>query len=132
MGLIPVIESLLQLHGRFPQKAAKLLLRNCQRVRLLHGMGDKVDPARQNLPHGADLGGNPLDTVNHRPILLAENDIAVLAHQLHNQTLAPHIAHLVQMLQNKFHNPLQPRLADLHNAGASDMLAQQHTEARSR
>ena len=40
-----------------------------------------------------------LDAVDDGAVLSAENDVAVLAHDFHNQFLAAQVPHLVQVLQ---------------------------------
>ena len=54
-----------------------------------------------------------LDAVQDSSVLFAEDDIAVLAHKLHDQPLAAQIPQIVQMLDLKFDDPLKPRLAYL-------------------
>ena len=87
-------------------------------------------PSRQNLAHGADLHGDMFDTVEDRAVRAAENDIAVFSHQFDDKQLAAEVTHLVQMFDLKMNTAFQTRLADGHDASASDVLAKQHAEIR--
>ena len=66
----------------------KILPGHGEGVKLVHGVGDKVFPPGQYLPHGTHLRGNMLDAVYNPALLIAENNIAVLSHDFHNQCLA--------------------------------------------
>ena len=66
--------------------------------------------------------------VQDGPIFFAEDNVAVLPHQFHNQTFPAHIAHLVQMFDGKFNDPFQAGLLHLDNPPGTDVLAQKHTE----
>ena len=72
-----------------------------------------------------------LDAVQDHTLVIAENNVAVLAHQLHDQNLVADISKLVQMLQLKFHHTLQSRLPDACDPGAADVFAEQHAEVGS-
>ena len=73
-----------------------------------------------------------LDAVENCAVLLAENDVAVLSHQLNDQALASQISELVEMLDLKVDDSLKTRLADLHDSAGADMFSQEHAEIRSR
>ena len=57
--------------------------------------GDKVGSAGKYFPHGAHLGGDVLDAVDDDIVFIAENNIAVFAHQLHIQIFYAGIAHFI-------------------------------------
>lgn len=69
-----------------------------------------------------------LDAVQDHILVIAENNVAVLAHQLHDQNLVAHVAQLVEMLQLKFHYTFQFRLADGCDPCTADVLAKKHAE----
>ena len=56
---------------------------------------DKIHPPRKDFTHGADLCGDMFDGVQDHAVLLAENNIAVLAHQLDDQKLAADITQFI-------------------------------------
>ena len=57
--------------------------------------GDEVGSAGKHFPHGAHLGGDVLDAVDDDIVFIAENNIAVFAHQLHIQIFYAGIAHFI-------------------------------------
>ena len=73
---------------------------------------------------------NVLDTVEDHAVFVAEDDVAVLAHQFYDQEFLTGIAHLIAVFQFKFHNTFHAGLADTADAGTADMLAEKHTEVR--
>ena len=73
---------------------------------------------------------NVLDTVEDHAVFVAEDDVAVLAHQFYDQELLTGIAHLIAVFQLKFYNTFHAGLADTADAGTADMLAEKHTEVR--
>ena len=75
------------------------LLSDRKRIFFGNGLGDEVGSSRKYLADRADLGGHMLDAVDDGAVLSAENDVAVLAHDFHNQFLAAQVPHLVQVLQ---------------------------------
>ena len=99
-------------------------------IQLVLGMGNEISPARQHFPDGADRQGHMLDAVQDHAVLPAENQVAVLAHQLHDQGFPAEIPHLVQMFDMEMKNALQRGLGHSHDASAPQMLAEQHTETR--
>ena len=64
-------------------------------IELFLCLRNKVRTAGKYLAHGAGLGGYALDAVNDRAVVIAENEIAVLAHQFQDKILAAEIAHLI-------------------------------------
>ena len=50
---------------------------------------------RKDFTHGADLCGDMIDGVQDHAVLLAENNIAVLAHQFDDQKLAADITQFI-------------------------------------
>ena len=65
----------------------------------MHGVRDKVISAWKYLSDRAHLRRYMLDAVQDSPGLIAENDIAVLAHDLNDQCLLADITELIQMLK---------------------------------
>ena len=61
------------------------------------------------------------------PSEVQENNIAVFAHDLHDQILAAKIAKLIQMLDCKMNDPLQFGLPDIHDPAVCNVLSQKHT-----
>ena len=122
------VQCLVQRLGRIGQKKDKILFRCQQGIFFFHGAGDKIIPSRQHLPDRADLGGYVFDAVDDFITLVAENNIAVLSHQLHDQMLPAQISEIIRMLQRKVDDPLKIRLNHGYDPGRADMLAQQHTE----
>ena len=61
-------------------------------------------------------------------IIITEDNVAVLSHQFHNENLMAYITKFVQVLQLKFYNTLQTRLAYRSDPGASDVLAEKHAK----
>lgn len=53
-----------------------------------------------------------LDAVQDHSLVITENNIAVLSHQLYHQEFAAEIAHIVEMLDLKGEYPFQARLGD--------------------
>ena len=93
-------------------------------------MGNEVGPTRQHLPDRTDCQGYVLDAVEDCTVLLGENQVAVLAHQLHDQGLAAEIPHFIQMLDMKMENSLERGLGDRDDAPAAQVLSKQHAKAR--
>ena len=50
-----------------------------------------------------------------RPYAWSEDQVTVLAHQLHDQRLVSQIPHFIQMLNIDMHDTLQPRLGNVHD-----------------
>lgn len=48
----------------------------------------------------------------------------MLSHNLYDQLLPAEITQLVQMLNRKVNDPFQPRLINVDNSAAADMLSQ--------
>ena len=99
-----------------------------QGVQLVLGSGYEIGLARQDFPEGADGGGDMLDAVDNDSFVITEDDVAVLAHDLHHQSLLPQIPHFVQMLYAQMHDTLQTRLGNVRDAAVLEMLAQEHAE----
>ena len=91
-------------------------------------MGDEIILAGKHLPDGADHTGNVLDAVDDYVIFIAEDNIAVFAHQLYDELFGSQIPHFVQMLDSEIQNPFHARLCDGENPSVLDVLAQQHAE----
>ncbi len=72
------------------------------------------------------------DAVQNHAFLIAEDDIAVLAHDLHDQSFVAEISHFVQVFHVDMDNALQAGLGDGGDASVLQMLAQQHAKSRSR
>ena len=76
------------------------------------------------------MGRDMLDAVQDHSFFVTEDDVAVFAHQLHDQTLSAGITQLIKMLQLKFYNTLHSRLLYIQDTGASDVLSEKHAEVR--
>ena len=76
-----------------------------------------------HLPDGAQLRRHVADAVDDPVFPVHENDIAVLAHHLHDEPFAAQIAHLVQVLDLQVDDALQTRLGDRKDAPAADVLS---------
>ncbi len=59
------------------------------------------------------------------PFFVTEDDVAVLAHQFHDQTLSAGIPQLIKMLSSNFHHTLHSRLFHIKDTGASDVLSEE-------
>ena len=70
------------------------------------------------------------DTVYERVAVIQEDDIAVLAHDLHDQDMGTQIAHLVAVFDRDAQDALQTGLPDRKDASVLKMFAQQHAEGR--
>ena len=108
----------------------ELLLTHSQRIQLILRLRNKILPSRKHLTHRTHMRRNMLDTIQDHSLIITENNITVLAHQLHDKNLLTGIPQLIQMLQLKHHHTLHPRLPDIRNPRTSNMLTQQHTEIR--
>ena len=65
----------------------------------MHGVRDKVISARKYFSDRTHLRRYMLDAVQDPSGLIAENDIAVLAHDFNDQCLLADITELIQMLK---------------------------------
>ena len=74
--------------------------------------------------------GDVLDAVDDLAALRAEDDVAVLSHDLHDEFLAAQIAHFIQMLNGKVDDTLELRLTNINDTSASDMFPQKHAKVR--
>ena len=111
--------------------AAKSLLRDLQRIQtVILRCGNAVGASRQNFTQRTHRSRYVFDAVDDSAVRIAENDIAPLAHQLHDQGFLTQVAHLVQVLDLEVDDALHVRLADLHDPSVCDMLAQKHAEIR--
>ena len=70
------------------------------------------------------------DAVQDHSLFVTEDDVAVLAHQFHDQTLSVGIPQLIKMLHLKFHHALHSSLLHIKDTGASDVLSEKHAEVR--
>ena len=95
---------------------------------LCHGIRYKIFPSGQYFPHGTHLRGHMLDAVDDSALIIAEDDVAVLAHNLDHQLLLAQIAQFIQMLDIKDDDTLQLGLGDAGDPSISDMLAKKHAE----
>ena len=73
-----------------------------------------------------------LDAVDDHVVLVAENDVAVLAHQFDDELLGAKVSHFIQVLDPEIEDPLHPGLGDGKDPAVLDVLAKQHAEAGSR
>ena len=108
----------------------ELLLGNSQRIFFIPSIGNEIFSSGKNLTDRAHMGRDMLDAVQDHAFFVTEDDVAVLAHQLHDQTLSAGIPQLIKMLQLKFHHTLHSRLLHIKDTGASDVLSEKHAEVR--
>ena len=92
-------------HWLCTKQGMKLGFWNCERICFFHGVRDEIVPSGQHFPDRTHLGGDMFDAVNDRSVWSTENNIAVFAHDLHDQILAAKIAKLIQMLDCKMNDP---------------------------
>ena len=108
----------------------ELRLGNSQRIFFIPGIGNEIFSPGKNLTDRAHMGRDMLDAVQDHSLFVTEDDVAVLAHQLHDQTLSAGIPQLIKMLQLKFHHTLHSGLLYIQDAGTSDVLSEKHAEIR--
>ena len=77
-----------------------------QGIQLVLSMGNKVRLAGQDLSYTADRSGYMLDAVDDHIIVVTEDQVTVLAHQLHDQRLVTQIPHFVEMFDIDMHDTL--------------------------
>ncbi len=70
------------------------------------------------------------DTVDNLFFVIAENNIAVLAHNLNNKMFYAQVAKLVKMLDLDIEDALKTGLGDWKDSRAVKMFAKQHAEIR--
>ena len=70
------------------------------------------------------------DTVDDHSLFIAENNIAVFAHDLNDQGFAAQISKFIQVLDLEADDPLQGRLGNAYDAAICNMFSQKHTEIR--
>ena len=89
------IDRLCKLHRLGKDALAECILCGRERVELFLCLCNKIRTAGKYLAYGAGLCGYTLDAVNDRAIVITENEIAVLAHQLEYKILVTEVAHLI-------------------------------------
>ncbi len=99
-----------------------------QGIFLFLRLRDKIGLAGQHLTDGADQPGDMLDGVDDFVLFIAENDVAVLAHDFCDQLFMPQVSHFIQMLDLKADDAFQTGLGDGNDAPVLHMLAQKHAE----
>ena len=87
-----------------------------QGVQLVLCLRDKIGLAGENLADGADSGRDTLDAVDDCIVIVAENNVAVLAHDFDHESLMAEVAHLVHMLDLDMDDTLQTRLGNIRDA----------------
>ena len=126
------VQCLVQRHGFLLHFSAKRRIvhrvKECVRVFFILGMGNEIFPAGKHLAHRAYHAGNMLDAVDDLILVVAEDNIAVLAHDLNDERLAAEISQLVQVLQFEVKDTLQSRLGDVDDPCVLKVLAQKHAE----
>jgi len=65
-------------------------------------------------------------------LIIAEDDVAVFAHDLNDKGLAAEVAKLIQVFNLEINDTFQSWLCDRDNPSVAQMLAQKHAEVRSR
>ncbi len=78
------------------------------------------------------MGGNMLDAVYDFVFIIAENNVAVLSHNFHNELFAAKISQIVQMFNFKIDNAFHMRLRNADDFSICNVLAKQHAEIRRR
>ena len=63
-------------------------------------------------------------------VLIAENNVGMLAHQLDDERLMAKITHLIQMFNCDIDNAFHVWLGYINNSSTCNVLAQYHTESR--
>ena len=76
--------------------------------------------------YGIDNKGNYFNV----PVLIDEDDVAVLSHDFDDQLFAAQITQLIQVFQFKNDDSFQTRLGNGDDTRILDMLSKQHTEIR--
>ena len=94
-----------------------------QRIKFFLRVRDEPGLAGKHLAHGADKPGNVLDAIQDHVVFVAENDVAVLAHDFDDELFSAQVAQLIQMLHRKDHDALQPRLGNGNDPAVLDMLS---------
>ena len=87
-----------------------------------------VDHARQHPPLGVPAEIHPAHTIHDPPFAVYQDDVGAAADHLRHQLLLTGKAHLVMAFQLDDQQPLIVRLIDGSDAGADQVLAQQHAE----
>ena len=70
------------------------------------------------------------DTVDDRIAVIEEDDVAVFAHDLDDQTVCAEVAHLIAVLDFEAQDPLEPGLGDRDDPPVLQVLSQKHAESR--
>ena len=122
------IERLITVHGPGKDLGKKRFFLQGKGILFLLGLHDEPAFSGKHLPDRTDEGRNPFDAVQDRVVLFTENDIAVFAHDLHDQLLVPQIAHFIQMFDLKEDDAFQARLPNGNDAPVLQVLAEKHTE----
>ncbi len=90
----------------------KILRGDCKWVIFFLRCRNEIFSSWKHLPHGADSAGNMFDTVDNLFFVIAENNIAVLAHNLNNKMFYAQVAKLVKMLDLDIEDALKTGLGD--------------------
>ena len=112
----------------FADMSGKFFLGNCQRIFFIPGIWNEIFSSWKDFTDRTHMGRDMFDTVQDHTFFIAEDDVAVFAHQLHDQALPAGVAKFIEVLQLKFHHTLHSRLFYIQDSGASDMLSKKHTE----
>ena len=72
-----------------------------------------------------------LDAVNDLVFIIEEDDIAVLAHDLHHKYFLAEISHLIQMLNMNPDDTFQTGLGNSGDSAVLQMLSKKHAKAGS-
>ena len=79
----------------FSQCQDKVFKRNCERVQFRHRVRDEIGSSRKDFPDRTHLCGNMLNAVQNLIFIIAEDDIAVLAHDFYDQTLTAKVPQFI-------------------------------------
>ena len=106
----------------------EILSGNGKGIQFVLGVRNKIRTARKYFADRAYIAGYMLDAVQDHVFIVTENNVAVLAHKLHDQNLVAYISKFIEMLQFKFYHTFQSGLPDFCDSCASDVLAKKHAE----
>ena len=103
------------------------------RERIFFGLSvrNEIGPPWKDFADRAYQRRDVADAVDDHLLVIEENDIAVLAHDLDDQEMGAQVAHFIAVFHFQTKDPLESGLGDRDNAPVLQMFAQEHTEGRS-
>ena len=106
----------------------QLLLPHGGEVQLARGHGVLVEEAGHHRALGGDIPVHPAHAVGDAPRPVQHNEVGLAADALQHQGPLHPVPQLTEGLKAELQQPLHGGLANLQNAAAQKILAQQHTE----